>query len=492
MSHGWGQAEMDGLDLGDQRLNRRAVKVLEALASHPTASVPAACGGYAETAAAYRLIENPQVTMQGLLEPHIAATRRRLAEQATAIVPGDTTEIDLTRPEQQVVGAGPLDGGSRRGVLLHSVVAFTPEGTPLGMLHCEVLNRPDRLAEEKPAGQAQAARQRKHTPIEQKESYRWITSLRAVQEEARRAEQTHVVHVADSEADIFELLAEATQGPPNFDWIVRACQDRTLAGTAENPPENNEVLARLGEQLAAQPVLYAETIEVRGRSAKVACEDRGRRQPRQSRTAQVEVRAARVTLRAPWRPDRKLPDVTVNVVWVREVDPPPGEPAVEWMLLTSLPIETVEQVRQIVTFYRVRWMIEIFFRTLKSGCKVEKRRFEQIDRELTCLGLYLIVAWRTLFVCRLARELPEVSCEVIFEPAEWKSLHQVIHHKPPPQRPPTLREMVRQVAQLGGYINRARPDEPGPQTVWLGLQRLYDITCCWYTFGPGRSEVALV
>lgn len=492
MSHGWGQAEMDGLELGDERLNRRAVKVLEALGNHPTASIPGACGGYAETAGAYRLIENPKVTLEGVLDPHVAATRRRLAEQPTVIVPQDTTEIDLTRPEQQVVGAGPLDGGSRRGVLLHSVVAFTPDGTPMGTLHVEAVNRPDRPADEKPASKAQAARRRKQTPIEQKESYRWIRSLRIVQEEAQRAPQTHVVHVADSEADIFEWLAEAGGGPGNFDWIVRACQDRALADGGANSPENSEVLARLGEQLAAQPVLYRHAVDVRGRSAKVACEDRGRRQPRQSRQAHVEVRAARVTLRAPWRPDRKLPDVTVNVVWVREIDPPPGEPAVEWMLLTSLPIETVEQVRQIVTFYCVRWMIEIFFRTLKGGCKVEKRQFEQIDRELTCLGLYLIVAWRTLFVCRLAREMPEVSCEVVFEPAEWKSLHQVIHHKPPPETPPTLRVMVRLIAQLGGYINRSRPEEPGPQTVWLGLQRLHDITCCWYTFGPGCSEVALV
>jgi len=199
-----------------------------------------------------------------------------------------------------------------------------------------------------------------------------------------------------------------------------------------------------------------------------------------------------VTLRAPWRADRELPDVQVNVVWARESDPPAGEPAVEWLLLTSLPIATAEQVRQIVAYYGTRWMIEIFFRTIKSGCQVEKRRFEHIDRELTCLALYLIVAWRTLFVCRLAREMPEVSCEVIFEPAEWKSLHEVINQQPPPKQPPTLRAMVRLVAQLGGYVNRQRPDEPGPQTVWLGLQRLHDITCCWYTFGPGRTEVALV
>jgi hypothetical protein len=454
-------------------------------------SIPAACGGYAETAGAYRLIENPKVTFKGVLGPHQEASRRRMALHPTVIVPQDTTEVDLTRPEQQVVGAGPLDGGSRRGVLLHAVVAFTPEGTPLGTLHAEVLNREDTPPQDNPASKAEAASQRKHTPIEDKESQRWITGVSLVQEQARLAPKTHFVHVADSEADIFELLGAAGTGPENFDWIVRACQNRALASEAqrEQPAENEALVARLLRgRLEAQPVLYTDTVNVRGRSAKVACEDRTRRQPRQSRTAPVAVRAARVTLRAPWRSDRKLPDVEVNVVWVREIDPPAGEPAVEWMLLTSLPIATADQVRQIIAFYCTRWMIEIFFRTLKSGCRIEQRRFEHIDRQLVCLGIYLIVAWRTLFVCRLGREMPEVSCEAVFEETEWKSLHQVIHRHPPPKKPPTLRVMVRMVAQLGGYINRQRDDEPGPQTVWLGLQRLHDITWCWQAFGPAAQK----
>src|SRR5579859_7176640 len=132
-------------------------------------------------------------------------------------------------------------------------------------------------------------------------------------------------------------------------------------------------------------------------------------------------------------------------------------------------------------------MVEVYFRTLKSGCRVEERRFETLDRMLSCLAVSMIVAWRTLFVCRMGRSLPDVDCEVIFEPAEWKSVHWVIHRQPPPATPPSLNEMVRMVAQLGGYVNRKRADEPGPQTVWRGLQRLHDIALCWETFGPGRE-----
>ena len=215
---------------------------------------------------------------------------------------------------------------------------------------------------------------------------------------------------------------------------------------------------------------------------------RSRRQPRRSRTAEVEVRAAAVRLRAPWRAGRKLPHVTVNVVMVREIDPPADDVPVEWLLLTSLAIDSVESVALIIQYYCVRWMIEILNRVLKSGCRVEQRRFEHVDRMVRCLAVYLIVAWRTLYVCRLGRSVPEISCEAVFEPAEWKSVYHVVRKEPAPKTPPTLREIVRMVAQLGGYVNRKRDDEPGPQTVWLGLQRMHDMARCWQLFGPGSKN----
>jgi hypothetical protein len=297
-----------------------------------------------------------------------------------------------------------------------------------------------------------------------------------------------MVCVADSEADIYELLAEAQAEPREIDWIVRACQNRAVCDDAESHAENGASGRRaakcLREQVLATEVLFTQTIRVRGREAKVHCEHRSRRQSRQSRIAIVEVRAAQVTLRAPWRADRALPDITVNVVLATEIDSPADEPAVEWILLTNLPISDVTQVHAVIEYYCVRWMVEIFFRTLKSGCRVQERRFEHLDRLLPCLAVYLIVTWRTLYVCRLGREFPDIRCEPIFEPAEWKGVHQVVHRQPPPPQPPTLAEMVRMVAQLGGYVNRKRKDPPGPQTVWLGLQRTHDIATCWLIFGP--------
>jgi len=475
----WVQEEMATADLKDKRLDHRLREVLSQLGSHPTASIPAACGGYAEMTGAYRLFDNEKATFDAILQPHIESSRRRIAEHPVVLFVQDTSEIDVTRPEQQVKGAGPLDGGTRWGALLHPLHAFTPDGTPLGTMHAAAWVREKGVAKSSLSRAERAA-----IPIEEKESYRWIDALRRAGEEAQRCPSTQVISVADSEADIYELLAEGMASPRRVDWIVRACQNRALQG--ENEQESGEKHVR--ERVASQPTLFTHTIRVRGRKAKVSCETRGRRQPRQSRESEMDVRAACVTLRPPWRPDRKLPEVTVNVVLVREVNPPEDDEAVEWLLLTSLPIDDIEQVRLVIQYYCVRWMIEIFFRVLKSGCRVEERRFEHIDRMLSCLAVYMIVAWRTLYVCRLGRGCPEINCEAVFEPAEWKAVWKVVRRTALPSEPPPLGEMVRLVAQLGGYVNRKSSGPPGPQTIWIGLQRTYDFAVCWQLFGPDTRD----
>lgn len=487
----WIVDEMKSSSLPDKRLNARLMEILDQLVSRPTGSIPSACGGYAETTAAYRFFDNERVTFANVLQPHIDATLARIQGQSLVLMPQDTTELDLTRPHQQVAGAGPMDGSSRRGIFLHLTHAFTADGTPLGTTHAFAWAREEgAVSRSKLPSHERAA-----IPIEQKESYRWVTALEQTQQIAAQRPETQFVCLADSEADIYELLVAGMAEPRHVDWIVRACHDRALpVGTKGGQDQGQETSdtdakrRKLREQVLATPLLFTQTIQIRERDRKYNCEQRGRRQPRAARSAEVEVRAHRVTLKAPWRPGDPLADVTVNVVLVHEENPPAGEPPVEWILLTSLPVETLEQVRQVIQYYCVRWMVEVFFRTLKSGCRVEERRFEDVERLLPCLAIYLIVTWRTLYVCRLGREFPDISCEAIFEPAEWQSVYQVVHRKAPPATAPTLAEMVRMVAQLGGYLNRQRRDPPGPQTIWLGLQRLHDITLCWLLFGPGVAN----
>jgi hypothetical protein len=472
----WVMDELRTVKLHDKRLDARLRTVLAQLADRPTASIPAACGGHAEMTAAYRLFDNENVTFDNILEAHADATRQRIAAQPVVILAQDTTEVDLTRPSQLVAGVGPLDGNSRVGALLHLLHAFTPDGTPLGTVHALAWTRDE---EEVGSGQLPRA-QRAAIPIEDKESYRWVTTMQHARRTARDFPTTTCVCVADSEADIYELFVEGMAEPTSAEWIVRACQNRALG--RETTDEMG--IAHVREHLLAQTVLFTHTTKVRGREPKVACETRGRRQARVSRTAEVSVRAARVALRSPYRPVEKLPAVTLNVVLVHEAHPPAGEEPIEWLLLTSLPIGELEQVRRVIHYYCVRWMIEVFFRVLKSGCRVEERRFEALDRLLTCLAVYLIVAWRSLYVCRLGRSCPDISCEAVFDAAEWKAVWKVVRRTDPPADPPQLDEMVRLVAQLGGYVNRKRAAPPGPQTVWIGLQRAHDFALCWQMFGP--------
>lgn len=466
----WAMEEAKTVDLGDARLNSRFELLLSAIGNRPNLSIPAACGGRAEMEAAYRFFDNDKVTFDKVLEPHFARSVQRVREQKVALLVQDTTEIDLTRPEQVVEGVGELDG-TRRGFLLHAMQAFTPEGTPLGTVWAEILNRTEGVSH---APTSVKQQENKYTPIEEKESLRWLTGLQQARAVAEQATGTQCVCVGDSEADIYEVFAEP-RGP--LHWLVRGCQDRALV-------TDSGLLLR--EQVLTMPVLYTEQLGIRGRQAKTTVETRSRRQNRESRQATVEVRAATVTLRPPWRFDRQLPAITVNVVLVREPNPPADEPPVEWILVTTLPIDTLEQVQLIVAYYCVRWSIEILFRTLKSGCRIEQRRFEHVDRLLPCLGLYLIVAWRTLFVCRMGRECPDVACDAIFEPSEWKAVWMAVHKKKPPRKTPSLAKMVHLIAQLGGYVERPN-NEPGTQTLWIGLQRMYDLSLAWDTFGPGAK-----
>jgi len=472
---------MKTANLKDERLNRRLLEILAQLSARPTASIPAACGGHAEMAAAYRFFDNEKATFDSILQSHLESTHRRLAAQPVVLLTQDTTEIEVTRPEQQMAGAGPLDGNTRRGAFLHLLHAFTPDGTPLGTAQAAAWTRDDNAVRSRSLTRAERA----NIPIEEKESYRWIRTLQKAREIARQhGATTKFVCLADSEADIHEYLLAGAAEPRSVDWIVRSCQDRAVVADEGKTPAKQ----LLRKHLLSQPVLFTHTISVRGRKAKIACETRGRRQPRESRTAEVAVRAGQVTIRGPQRPGGHLPSLTANVVLVSELAPPPGDVPVEWVLITSLPIDELDQVREVIQYYCGRWLIEVLFRVLKSGCRVEERRFEHMDRMLPCLAVYLIVAWRTFYVCRLGRSCPDIPCDAIFDPCEWKAVWKVVNREDPPQTPPALAVMVRMVAQLGGYVHRKRQGPPGPQTIWIGLQRAHDFAICWQTFGPDARK----
>ena len=472
----WVEAEMRTVDLGDKRRNDGITALLSAMAATPSKSIPAAVnGGHSETTAAYRLFDNSALGFENILQPHIDATYARVALQDIVIVAQDTTELDLTRPKVQVDGAGPLDGSSRFGELLHPLVAFTPSGTPLGTLCAELWTRD--------FGPSKAD-DRKTLPIEEKESLRWLETHKHAQEIAQGHPATKFVCVADSEADIFEVIECDDDSPENFGWIIRSCYDRSLVNEDPHAP------CHLHEQLLQSPVLYNKQFYIRGREKKLDCDKRARNQPRVSRDCKVEVRATPLTLRAPYRNDRKLKHSTVNAILVQEINAPTDDVPVSWLLLTNLPISTEAEIELVIQYYCIRWMIEIFFRTLKSGSRIEKRRFETIERFERCLAVSMIVAWRTFYTTKIGRELPDVSCEAVFTEDEWQPVYKLVTGEDPPAKPPRLWRMVRLIARLGGYIDRCRDDEPGTDTVMRGMERLHDISACWQSFGPKSKLVS--
>ncbi len=466
--------ELSGGDFGDARLNKRAHSMAGLLGRHPNVSIPAALKSRADIEGAYRFFNNDAVTPDRIIEPHIEATYKRIDSVDFALLVQDTTEIDLTRPSQQVKGAGPMDCESRRGAFFHPMIAFDAAGVPLGLVGQKSWTR-DEISR---ASKVEKAERRRTTPIEKKESYRWIQGLRWAEKAAAACGETTIVCVGDSEADIYDLFVAAIASEqPNLHLLVRAGQNRT---TTENQDWVDQVrqTAKVGDQ----------SIAIRARVAKTNAPKSARSRSREARTAELEVRKAKIELRRPVHRDRDLPaSITVNVVLCEETDPPEGTDPIRWMLVTTLPIDTDDDVQRVISSYCVRWQIEVYFRTLKSGCKIEQRRFEAIDRVLNALAFFSVIAWRVMYVCHLGRECPEMDCEVMFEPSEWKSVYAVLGKAIPEEGCPSLNEVVRAIARLGGFMNRPK-DHPGTQTLWIGLQRSYDLSNAWNTFGPGSKN----
>lgn len=456
----WVGEEVAAADFGDRRVNRRMAKVLDRVASRPTVSIPAACRGWAETQAAYRFFDRDNVTEQTVLAPHREASIQRLSQERVVLLVQDTSEFDWTGKRDKIRGLGPLNDDSRRGMLAHPTLAVTPERLCLGVLQADLWVREE----------LGRRRQRKRQAIADKESVHW---LRGYQEACRVAEQapgTQVVSVADREGDIYEVFAAALPEPGRrrAAFIVRAQHDRAVRVGDE--------AGKLWEQAAGSPVVGHLTVKVPATGKRTA------------RAARLTVQTIAAQPRVPYRPDVKLPQATLNAVLVREIDPPAGEPAIEWLLLTDLPASTFAEASRVVEYYACRWMIEVFFRVLKTGCRVEARQLEATDRLRPCVALLMIVAWRILYVTWMGRTYPTLSCETVFTGEEWKSVWAVVEGKPVPTTAPTLGEFVGLVARLGGHLGRKYDGDPGAQTIWIGMQRMHDFARAWLAFGPGQRD----
>lgn len=482
MTSEWVMDEMQTVDLRDKRLERRLVQLLDTLSQASTASIPAACHDRAEMVAAYRFFDNDKVSFEDVLAPHIDASYQRVAQQRVALLVQDTTELDLTRPNSEMEGVGPLHNGRRCGALLHLLHAFTVDGTPLGTFSAEAWTREVKSEPGPKRGTTAMRMEIASKPFAEKETFRWLQTAEHCEEIKQSLPETQLVMLADRESDISQVLAYCSE-QTEFDWVIRAGSDRVV-----NKGSSTEPATKVRDQLRDRKPLCRKQLAIRGRESwgGESIKHRPGKADRQAREVMVTVHCANITLNDARRGHNE--GIAVGAVLVSEVDPPSGVQPIEWLLLTSLPVKTRKQVEQIIAYYQMRWMIELYFKVLKSGCRIESRRFEHIDRFLPSLALYMIVAWRSLYVCRVSRSHAESSCEMVYSEAEWRSVWQIVKRSAPPRRPPKLMDMTRIVAELGGYINRKNTGPPGPQSTWLALQRMHDIVTCWLTFGPGANK----
>ena len=463
----WSEVETRGADFGDARLDARLPTIVKRLGDRPSVSIPAACGTPAETTAAYRFFGNPKATPAAVLEPHAKATLDRMRAHPVVLVAQDTTELDLTRPAERV--GGPLNDDTRWGLFAHPLLAMTPDRVPLGVLGADLWGRDPAAFARSPA---EKRKDRKSKPLAGKESGRWRSGYRQIGAAADTVPGTAVVAVSDSEGDIYECLQAGQTGSAAF--IIRACQDRAVL--TEDQPHLFQVLAR-------KKALGKIQVQV---SKRLASTSNGRRRllPRAARTAKLTIRSARVRLRGPARAGGKLADQDVNVVIAREERPPAGAEPVAWVLFTSLPVGTFAEAQQVLDYYACRWEIEVYFRTLKDGCRVEGLPFERQDRYEVCLAVYLIVAWRVLYLLMRGRAEPGLCCTAVRTAAEWQSVYVLAYGPGAPAEPPTLGAMVVLIAKLGGYLGRKADGPPGPKALWIGLQRMRDYAIAWTAFAP--------
>jgi hypothetical protein len=443
----WAVHEVATAALGDPRRTRRLATLLGDLAARPGDGVPAACASPAATKGAYRLLDNPAVAAGEILAAHVVATSERLGEATTILAVQDTTTLDFTA-HAALAGAGPLAHPARRGVLVHSVLAVTPDGAPLGLLDQHSWARD-------PATTGQRATRRQRSTAE-KESQRWLDALAATQ--AAVPAGTHVITVADREADIYDLFALAR--PAGSDLLIRAAQNRAIAEEAH----------LLWDAVAATPVAEVVPVAV------------GRRADREPREALLTLRWTAVTVQPPRnQPQRAaLRPIPLVAILAEEPVPPPGERAIRWLLLTTLPVTTGEAAMTCLRWYAQRWLVERYHFVLKTGCRIEALHLRTVERLERAVALYAIVAWRLLWLTYLARAEPEVPCTVALSAAEWPVLFVAIHQRADlPDHPPPLGQAVRWLAQLGGFQGRAGDGEPGVKVLWRGLRRLEDLTLGW-------------
>ncbi|MEA2065506.1 MAG: IS4 family transposase [Thermotogota bacterium] len=431
--------EFEGSNFGDKRLNKRLKNISEAFAKNSEKSIPESFGYWAETKATYRFLSNPKVTREEILGSHTKKTVERLKEYKTILAVQDTTSLNFTN-HKNTNGLGYLDVKTASGIIMHTTLAVTEKGKPLG-----IISQQSWIRDRKDLGKT---KKRSSRPIEEKESYRWIKAM----EETERIipDNVHVITVGDRESDMADLLFR--NRPSNSDYVVRTCRERYIYGTKQK--------------------MY-ETLEKEDEAARITI-DIANTSFQKGRKAILSIRYKQFEIAGTYRWKGKTTTVTAIIVNEEEVpELKEKERPLKWLLITSMHLEKLEDVIRVIKIYRTRWIVERFHYTLKSGCKVESLQLKERERLDVAIAIYNIVAWFLLWLTYLGREFGEKRSLFFLDEKEWKILYKMANrNKPLPDKPPTINEIVYMLGRVGGFIGRKRDGFPGVKTIWQGLIKL--------------------
>lgn len=444
----WVDHELQGGQFPDQRLKTRLAKLLGQLSRRIGETVPMACQDWAATKAAYRFFSNPRVDESLILAGHFAATKARFdAASGPILVLHDTTEFTLKRDRSPIGQLSLIKGRHRAhtvcGLLMHSSLILTTEGTPLGLAAVKFWTR------EKFKGTNALRKKVNPTriPIEQKESVRWLVNV------ARSTEllgaPARCVHIGDRESDIFELFCAAEDAGTHF--LVRTCVDR-LAGRGSTT---------ISKKMGREPIRGDHEVEVRDDQGRVS-------------KIKVQLRFCRMTVHPPIGKQKHYPSLSLTVIHAHERGTPRGREPICWKLLTNLPVDNLASAIEKLDWYSQRWKLETYHKVLKSGCHAEQSKLRTADRVTNLLAMLCIIGWRVFWLTMLNRECPEAGAETALTKTEIEILDRLVPNSKKIAQP-KLSNYVLAIAKLGGYLARAKDPPPGNMVIWRGMSRLTDI-----------------
>ena len=446
--------EMKGASFGDKRLSKRFLRIIETCAKKPTASFPQLEPDRSQLEAIYRFMNNENVNPDNILEPHYLNTAKRCNEAKRIIIAHDSSDF-VYRGEHKPEDIGYLKG-SNRGFAAHLSLAMNPQMHcfPLGVLHAEFLNRTGPKKGKRTGKQLMEAKDN--------EALKWNRAIKASSEKLDN--DTTIIHVADREADSYNIFQQIMRQKDHF--VIRANHNRTLFTKNKNSKRSQpKNLFQKGDITSARFTREVQLSRRKKPQTSRAQKSHPRRDPRK---IVLEVKAVKVRLARPAYRKKGASSLSLSFVLVQEVNPPQGEAAIEWKLLSTLPISTNEEIGFILDCYCHRWLIEEYFKAIKTGCSYKTRQQHSYHALVNTLSVFMPIAWRLLALRSFGRSHPDLPSSLLFSQLECEVL-DALGPEPLPKNA-TLKEISFCIARLGGYIRSKSP--PGWITLARGMESL--------------------